>query len=111
MRIKWNAVLGWLAAGESGGEAKLMFKRIATIALVAVLAVGFLTSCGATTATTSTPTTPTTPSTNGSLTTLVGDLPGVCDAVSFPFNVTDLSLTGPNGAGTTPLNERPLTPP
>jgi hypothetical protein len=78
-----------------------MLKRIATTALLAVLAGGLLTSCGGSK---SKPTTPT-----GSLTTLVSDLPGVCDAVSFPFNVTDISLTGAsvNGqtiGGTTPIN-------
>ena len=83
-----------------------MLKRIAAIALTAALAVGFLTSCVGLSTTSTTTTTKT-----GSLTTLVGDLPGVCDAVSFPFNVTDLSLTGPNGAGTTPLNAGIANPP
>jgi hypothetical protein len=86
-----------------------MLKRIATMALTAVLAVAFLTSCGGSSKTTTT--TPT-----GSLTTLVGDLPGLCDAVSFPFNVTDLSLIGSsaNGqttAGTTPINSGSVSAP
>jgi len=85
-----------------------MLKRIATTALLAVLAGGLLTSCGGSKAK---PTVPT-----GSLTTLVSDLPGVCDAVSFPFNVTDISLTGAsvNGqtiGGTTPINATSPTEP
>ncbi len=74
-----------------------MLKRIVTIALMAVLAVAFLTSCAGSSKTTTTTAT-------GSLTTLVGDAPGLCDAVSFPLNVTDLALGGPNSAGTTPIN-------
>jgi hypothetical protein len=81
-----------------------MLKRIVTIALMAVLAVAFMTSCGGSSKTTTT--TPT-----GSLTTLVGDVPGVCDAVSFPFNITDLSLGGPNSAGTTPINASAVNAP
>ena len=77
-----------------------MLKRIVTIAVTAVLAGAFLTSCGSST--------PTTTVATGSLTSLVGDTPGLCDAVSFPFNVTDLSLIGYSltgtGAGTTPIN-------
>jgi hypothetical protein len=81
-----------------------MLKRIATMTLTGVLAVAFLTSCGG-----SSNTTP--PAATGSLTTLVGDLPGVCDAVSFPMNVTTLSLTGPNGAATAPINSSSVSPP
>jgi hypothetical protein len=77
-----------------------MLKRIVTIAVTAGLAVAFLTSCGSSKPATTTP--------KGSLTSLVGDTPGLCDAVSFPFNVTDLSLIGYSptgaGAGTTPIN-------
>ena len=74
-----------------------MLKRIATI----VLASALLTSCGKSKPNTTTPT--------GSLTTLVGDTPGLCDAVTFNLMVTDLSLIGysANGqtiAGTTPIN-------
>src|SRR5208337_377376 len=86
----------------------LMLKRIVTIAVTAVLAGAFLTSCGS-----STPTTTTTA--KGSLTSLVGDTPGLCDAVSFPFNVTDLSLIGysptGSGTGTTPINASNANPP
>ncbi len=80
-----------------------MLKRIAIFAQMAVLAVAFLTSCGGSKPKTTTPT--------GSLTTLVGDLPGLCDAVSFPFNIADLSLTGPNGTGTVPINQSAVNPP
>jgi hypothetical protein len=84
-----------------------MLKRIVTIALTAVLTGAFLTSCGSST-------TKPTPAT-GSLTTLVGDAPGLCDAVSFPFNVTDLSLVGysptGSGAGTTPINPSSVSAP
>jgi len=78
-----------------------MLKRIVTIAVTAVLAGAFLNSCGSSK--------PTTTAVTGSLTSLVGDIPGLCDAVSFPFNVTDLSLigyssTGSGAAGTTPIN-------
>ena len=90
-----------------------MLKRIVTIAVTAVLAVAFLTSCGSSKSTTTAAT--------GSLTSLVGDTPGLCDAVSFPFNVTDLSLIGytltwpgsgaGGGAGTTPINPGIASPP
>jgi hypothetical protein len=85
-----------------------MLKQIATIALVAVLAIALMTSCGGSKAK---PTTPT-----GSLITLVGDSPGLCDAVSFPFNVTYLNLTGSsaNGQtvmGTVPINPNAVSPP
>jgi hypothetical protein len=78
-----------------------MLKRIVTIALLAALAVAALTSCGGSTTKPATPT--------GSLVTLVGDLPGPCDVVSFPFNITDLSLIGSSANGqtvaaTTPIN-------
>jgi len=78
-----------------------MLKRIVTIAVTAVLAGAFLNSCGSSK--------PTTTAVTGSLTSLVGDTPGLCDAVSFPFSVTDLSLvgyssTGSGAAGTTPIN-------
>jgi hypothetical protein len=77
-----------------------MLKRIVAIAVTAVLAAAFLNSCGSSKPTTTTAT--------GSLTSLVGDTPGLCDAVSFPFNVTELSLTGfslsGTSAGTTPIN-------
>ena len=82
-----------------------MLKRIAAIALTAALAVGFLTSCVGSSSTSTTTTT-----TGGSLTSLVRDLPGLCDAVSFPLNITDLSLTGP-GAATTPINASSATAP
>jgi hypothetical protein len=86
-----------------------MLKRIVTVALRAVLAVAILTSCGGSSKTT-------TPTATGSLITLVGDLPGVCDAVSFPFNVTDLSLTGSSIYGqtiaaTTPINASSVSTP
>jgi hypothetical protein len=70
-----------------------MLKRTGTMALMAVVAVGFLTSCGSSKPKVTIPT--------GALTTIVGDLPGPCDAVSFPFNITDLVLTGPSGNGET----------
>lgn len=91
-----------------------MLKRIAAIALTAALAVGFLTSCVGTTSTGTTTTTTTTTTTapkTGSLTTLVGDAPGVCDAVSFPLVISDFNLSGPNGAGTTPINADLVNPP
>jgi len=66
------------------------------MALMAVLAVGFLTSCGSSKPKVTIPT--------GSLTTIVGDLPGPCDAVSFPFNITDLVFTGPSGNGETSVS-------
>jgi len=86
-----------------------MLKRIVTMALMAVPAIAFLTSCGglanySTTATT-------TKTTTGLLTILVGDAPGLCDVVSFPFNVTGLALTGPNGAGDVPINSSEVNPP
>jgi len=92
---------GHLAAGARGGKSRdLMFKQMITIAVTAVLAGAFLTSCGSSKTTT--------PAVTGSLTTLVGDTPGLCDAVSFPFNVTDLALIGYTptgaGAGTVPVN-------
>ena len=84
-----------------------MLKRIVTIAVTAVLAVAFLNSCGSSK--------PTTTAATGSLTSLVGDTPGLCDAVSFPFDVTGLSLTGfsPTGtaASTTPINSSSASPP
>jgi hypothetical protein len=92
-----------------------MLKRIVTIALTAVLAAAFLTSCGSSKSTT--------PAVTGSLTCLVSDTPGVCDAVSFPFNITHLyfigytlSGSGPGGgagggAATTPINPGILNPP
>jgi len=92
-----------------------MLKRIVTIALTAVLASAFLTSCGSSKSTT--------PAVTGSLTSLVGDTPGVCDAVSFPFNIPHLYFigytlagTGPGsgaggGAATTPINPFLASPP
>ncbi len=84
-----------------------MLKRIVTIAVTAGVAVAFLTSCGSSSSTTTTP--------KGSLTSLVGDIPGLCDAVSFPFNVTDLSLVGYSplnvGPGGTPVNASSGTTP
>jgi hypothetical protein len=79
-----------------------MLKQIGTITLTAVLAVAFLTSCGSSSK-------PKVTLPTGSLVTLVSDMPGPCDLVSFPLNVTDLSLVGPssNGqtfVGTTPIN-------
>jgi len=84
-----------------------MLKRIITVAVTAVLAGAFLTSCG------SSKTKP--PAETGSLTTLVADTPGLCDAVSFPFDVTDLSFVGYSptggGAGTTPINPSTVSAP
>jgi hypothetical protein len=84
-----------------------MLKRIVTIAVTAVLAVAFLTSCGGSTPKPATPT--------GSLISLVGDIPGLCDAVSFPLYVNDLSLIGytsiGTSAGTTPINASLANPP
>jgi hypothetical protein len=77
-----------------------MLKWTATMALMAVLAVGFLTSCGSSKPKVTIPT--------GSLTTIVGDLPGPCDVVSFPFNITDLALTGPSGNGETSVGTVPI---
>jgi len=70
------------------------------MALMAVLAVGFLTSCGSSKPKVTIPT--------GSLTTIVGDLPGPCDVVSYPFNITDLVLTGPSGNGETSVATVPI---
>jgi len=80
-----------------------MLKRTCTMALVLVLAMVFLTSCGSSTKKPAAKT--------GSLVTLVGDMPGLCDLVSFPFNVTDLALVGPSGAGTVPINKGTATEP
>ena len=88
-----------------------MLKRIVTIAVTAVLAAAFLTSCGSSKSTT--------PAVTGSLTCLVSDTPGVCDAVSFPFNITHLYFLGPSltgggaggGAATTPINPGITSPP
>ena len=85
-----------------------MFKRAVAMALVAVLAVAFLTSCGSSKPKTTTAT--------GSLITLVGDLPGLCEAVSFPFSVTNLilngiSATGQPAAGTVPINAASVSEP
>jgi len=71
------------------------------MALVVVLAMALLTSCGS-----SDPKKPTIPT--GSLITLVGDLPGPCDAVSFPFNITDLVFTGPSANGQTTVSTVPI---
>ncbi|MGA2078205.1 MAG: hypothetical protein ABSH52_32340 [Terriglobia bacterium] len=78
-----------------------MVKWAGTMALMAVLAVAFLTSCGSSKPKVTTP--------QGSITALVSDMPGPCDVVSFPFNITDLVFTGPgtNGqpqAGTVVIN-------
>src|SRR5208337_575753 len=95
--------------GTREGESRdRMLKRTATMALMAVLAVVFLTSCGSSTPKATIPT--------GSLITLVGDSPGLCDVASFPFSVTDLSLVGPssNGqttVGTTPINSGSVSQP
>jgi hypothetical protein len=70
------------------------------MALMALLAVAFLTSCGSSKSKVTIST--------GSLTTLVGDLPGPCDAVSFPFNITDLVLTGPSANGETAVATVPI---
>jgi hypothetical protein len=84
-----------------------MLKRIVTIAVTAVLPVAFLTSCGSST--------PKTTAVTGLLASLVGDTPGLCDAVSFPLNITDLSLIGfsPTGtaAGTVPINSSSASAP
>jgi hypothetical protein len=85
-----------------------MLKRTVAMALMAVLAVVFLTSCGSSKPNTTTAT--------GSLITLVGDIPGLCDAVSFPFSITALALTGPaaNGVtsvGTVPINSSSVSAP
>jgi len=77
-----------------------MLKWTGATALVAGLAVGLLTSCGSSKPKATPPT--------GTLTTLVGDLPGPCDAVSFPFNITDLVLTGPSGNGSTSVGTVPI---
>ena len=86
-----------------------MLKQTGTMALVAVLATAFLTSCGSSSK-------PKVTLPTGSLTTLVTDMPGPCDVVSFPMNVTDLSLVGPasNGqttVGTTPINSASVSEP
>ena len=70
------------------------------MSLMAVLAMAFLTSCGSSKPKATVPT--------GSLTTLVGDHPGPCDAVSFPFNITDLVFTGPSANGQTSIATVPL---
>ena len=84
-----------------------MLKRTCTKALIAVLAVAFLTSCGSSKTKVTLPT--------GTLTTLVGDLPGPCDVVSFPFNVTELALTGSTSGQATvvsvPLNSSSVAAP
>jgi len=84
-----------------------MLKRTCTKALIAVLAVAFLTSCGSSKTKVTLPT--------GSLTTLVEDLPGPCDVVSFPFNVSDLALTGTSSVQTTvvavPINPSSVAEP
>jgi hypothetical protein len=77
-----------------------MLKRTVAMALMAVLAVAFLTSCGSSKPKTTTPT--------GSLTTLVGDIPGLCDVVSFPFSITDLALIGPAANGVTTVGTVPI---
>ena len=70
------------------------------MSLMALLAMAFLTSCGSSKPKVTVPT--------GSLTTLVGDLPGPCDAVSFPFNITDLVFTGPSANGETSIGTVPI---
>ena len=87
-----------------------MLERIFKMALMAILAMAFLTSC-VSSPTPTTTTTPTTSTNNGSLTTLIGDVPGLCDVVSFPFNVTHLALIGPNSASTVPINGSLANPP
>jgi len=94
-----------IRVGESRDR---MLKRTCAIALIAVLAVAFLTSCGSSKDKVTVPT--------GSLTTLVGDLPGPCDVVSFPFNISTLALTGASsvgqtGAVTVPINSATLNAP
>jgi hypothetical protein len=77
-----------------------MVKWTGTMSLMALLAMAFLTSCGSSKPKVTVPT--------GSLTTLVGDLPGPCDAVSFPFNITDLVFTGPSANGETSIGTVPI---
>ena len=77
-----------------------MVKWSGTTALMALLAVAFLTSCGSSKPKVTIPT--------GSLTTLVGDLPGLCDVVSYPFNFTDLVFTGPSANGETTISTVPI---
>jgi hypothetical protein len=77
-----------------------MVNRTGTMGLMALLAVTFLTSCGSSKPKVTIPT--------GSLTTLVGDLPGPCDAESFPFNITDLVFTGPSANGETSVSTVPI---
>ena len=79
-----------------------MLKQIA-IALMAVLAGAFLTSCGGSKPDATTP--------KGQLISLVGDIPGLCDTVSFLCSVSDLSMVGPYEAGTTPINASAANPP
>ena len=90
-----------------------MLKWTGTMALMALLAVAFLTSCvgqpnyGGTTTTSST----TSAKPAGSLITLVGDTPGLCDVVSYPISFTHLSLVGPYQIGTVPINSGLVNPP
>ncbi len=70
------------------------------MSLMAVLAMAFLTSCGSSKPKAAIPT--------GSLTTLVGDHPGPCDAVSFPFTIYDLVFTGPSANGETSVSTVPI---
>lgn len=85
---------------------------------MAVPAVLFLASCNLTpapTLTTGTTTTTASKKPVGSLITMIGDTPGVCDMVSLPFNVVDLSLTGAAANGqtniaTTPINQGAVNP-
>ncbi len=77
-----------------------MVKWTGVMSLMAVLAMAFLTSCGSSKPQVTIPT--------GSLTTLVGDRPGPCDAVSFPFNITDLVFTGPSANGETSIATVPI---
>jgi hypothetical protein len=86
-----------------------MLKRTGTMALMAVLTVAFLTSCGGLSPTPTTTTTSTKPA--GSLITLVGDTPGLCDVVSYTFSITHLSLIGPYQVGTVPINSNSLSEP
>src|SRR5208283_1505863 len=100
-----------LARGAREGESRDgMLKRTGTMALMAVLTIAFPASCGglspSTTTTTTTSKTPT-----GSLITLVGDTPGLCDVVSYPFSITNLSLVGPNEVGTQPINSHSFSEP
>jgi hypothetical protein len=78
-----------------------MLKQTGTMALVVVLAVAFLTSCGGSSK-------PKVTLPTGSLTTLVTDMPGPCDVVSFPMNVTDLSLVGAASNGQTSVATTPI---